>query len=156
MLGARRRVLGEEHPETLTSTNNLATTLADQCQVCRSGGNALRYRDAAAHARRRPVHKVCYKPRPPAATTVTSMLLRIVALSHMGQPERELPLACQRLLLGLGTSSKGAPRTRSVTQSARCRLAGHSHGTVPAARALNLTRKLLKVASWLDSATGRA
>jgi hypothetical protein len=40
--------------------------------------------------------------------------------------------------------------------SARCHLAGHSHGTVPATRALNLTRKLLKVASWLDSATGRA
>jgi hypothetical protein len=103
---------------------------------------------------------VCYKLRPPAATTVTSMLpLRIVALSHIGQPERELPLACQRLLLGLGTSSKGsqvrAPRTRSVAHE-RPLSPGHSHGTVPAARALNLTRKLLKVASWLDSATGRA
>jgi hypothetical protein len=57
---------GRGASRTLTSPNNLATTLADQCQVCRSGGNALRYRDAAAHARRRPVHKVCYKPRPPA------------------------------------------------------------------------------------------
>ena len=30
MLGARRRVLGEEHPDTLTSANNLAYSLSGQ------------------------------------------------------------------------------------------------------------------------------
>ena len=30
MLGARRRVLGEEHPETLMSANNLALSLSGQ------------------------------------------------------------------------------------------------------------------------------
>jgi hypothetical protein len=30
VLGARRRVLGEEHPSTLMSANNLAMSLADQ------------------------------------------------------------------------------------------------------------------------------
>jgi hypothetical protein len=114
MLGAKSRVLGEEHPETLTSTTiwpRLSRTNAKY-----AAAEVMLY---ATVTRRRMLGdarsiSVCYKPRPPAATTVTSMLpLRIVALSHMGQPERELPLACQRLLLGLGTSSKGAPRTRS-------------------------------------------
>jgi hypothetical protein len=30
VLGVRRRVLGEEHPDTLTSARNLASSLSDQ------------------------------------------------------------------------------------------------------------------------------
>ena len=37
VLEARRRVLGEEHPDTLTAANNLAQTLRAQGELARAG-----------------------------------------------------------------------------------------------------------------------
>jgi hypothetical protein len=67
-VAARRRRLGLEHPETLTSMNNLAATLGalgDHARARLAGADARR--QAAAARRRAPRHAVLdEQPRPDA------------------------------------------------------------------------------------------
>jgi hypothetical protein len=93
-LAVRRRVLGEDHPDTLTSMNNLAETLRSQGDL----GAARRLQEQALAVRRR----VLGEDHPDTLTSMNNLALVLYNQSDLGAARglQEQVLAMMRRVLG--------------------------------------------------------